>query len=89
MSMVGLLQGNHCKFEISVWGALCLALSGLYGMLGTTCYLRNKSQYGKISYGFCFTLLQVGLGISTLSFGIPVLICTGIMNAFRLGLLNF
>lgn len=34
---LGLLQGNHCKFERSVWGgALCLALSGLYGMLGTT-----------------------------------------------------
>jgi hypothetical protein len=32
---LGLLQENHCKFERSIWGALCLALCGLYGMPGT------------------------------------------------------
>jgi hypothetical protein len=33
---LGLLQEKHYKFERSVWGALCLALFGLYGMLGTS-----------------------------------------------------
>ena len=32
---LGLLQENHCKFERSIWGALSLALCGLYGMPGT------------------------------------------------------
>jgi hypothetical protein len=33
---LGLLQGNHCKFERSVWEGFMFTLSGLYGMLGTT-----------------------------------------------------
>jgi len=31
---LGLLQENHCKFERSVWGALCLTFFGLYGIPG-------------------------------------------------------